>query len=147
MFKKLTGVNYSPDEFRKRKICLFCGRATITENDMCDECILKNYKICDMCGIVLRKGTYTFYFYDNRDEKRENEFGFKINKSMIREFSYTVNKDNHNEENICRDCENWKIHMHNKCCECKKDFENTKENYKINGNMCPTCSIKYYVKN
>lgn len=32
-----------------------------------------------------------------------------------------------------------------KCMDCRKDFENTEENYQSNGNFCATCSTKHAI--
>lgn len=145
MIKFKTGFKYDPTEFRKLNQCVQCGFASnICNGGVCDKCTSLDFKKCDICEILLRDGTYTFYTYDT-DESYRN-IDFKINKKDVVEFSYT--REEHHKSSVdglCVDCILWQTRMKHKCVCCDSRFLNTKENYKLNGNMCDFCSLYYEV--
>lgn len=139
--KHLTGVVYTPIDFRKLNQCIQCGHAlNIKYGKKCKACKLINLSQCKTCGILLREGLYERYTYDNRKIHRENPNGFKASRELIREFKYIegpLYKKHDNE--TCEDCFNLESRIKNVCWFCDVKFKNNKKNYKINGNICPSC--------
>lgn len=143
--KRLTGVRFTPDEFRKLNLCLSCLKASdIPYGTKCESCRDIEFKFCDICECVLREGFHRYYLYDNRDHHRDNGIGFLASKEMVREF--VVEKELpplDPESKICEDCVGWEARMKDICGWCDNDFTNTKEHYKLNGNMCGECALLY----
>jgi len=144
MIKKTTGVTFTPQEFRELNQCVCCGKADkIQYGGFCSECSKINHKYCDICEVVLRKGKYKFYNYDNRDDRKEFDIKFKAIKKIVREFVTEEERDNFGSEILCKDCIGWENRMKDICWKCDNDFTNTKENYKLNGNMCEECALLF----
>lgn len=140
--KKLTGVIFTPQEFRELKQCVCCGKAeNILEGELCCECKKVDYKNCEICEIVLRKGIYNFYSYDNREDKRESDTKFHGQKNNIREFITIKEIDNIENNTLCKNCIDWEKKMSDICWKCDNDFYNNKEHYKLNGNLCEECAL------
>lgn len=141
MKKKRTGIAYTPYEFRRLNQCTECGYATnILYGERCNDCVCANRNQCKMCECVLWKGERTMYTYDIFDSYRENGVEFKVSKKMIREFIYK--KLPYREQitnDLCAGCVDWKKRIKNICFKCKKRFNNTEQNYKLNGNFCQIC--------
>lgn len=141
MNKKLTGVIYTAREFRKLNQCLRCGKVSDIEiESLCDECKEMNLSNCEICEIVLRKGIHKFYTYNTKDRHLEDESDLKPNTKLVKE--YCVRKESlypQFSETLCSGCADWESQMKNKCWCCRNVFENSKENYKLNGNMCVKC--------
>lgn len=142
MVRILSGVTFTPQEFKEFNQCVYCGKVDkIPYGGTCEQCRLVGYKKCEMCEIILRCGEYSFYSYDNREDKREADIKFKANKNDVREFVEKKYIDNIFSDTLCKDCSDWKSKMSDICWKCDNDFYNTKENYKLNGNLCPDCQI------
>lgn len=143
MYKKETGVRFTPQEFRELNYCVCCGKEEKIEyGGRCSECSTIEYKHCEICDIVLRKGTYKFYSYDTKEDKRDSEVQFKANKRDVKEFVDTKNLDNIGSETLCKGCLNWEEKMSDVCPRCDNDFYNNKEHYKQSGNLCDYCVEK-----
>lgn len=137
MKKKLTGVSFTPNQFRELHQCVECGKAgKYGEEQKCESCIKLNLKHCDMCEILLRNGVFAFYTYDIKEDHRENGVEFKANKERIREFIYYKEYFEWHDQ-LCAECMGWEKNVKNKCWGTGVTFKNTKENYKLNGNMHP----------
>lgn len=142
--KKATEVISTPKEFRELNQCVYCGKADKIEyGGICNECKKLNYKNCDICEIVLRNGIYKFYSYDNREDKRESDIEFKAQKNNVREFVTIEEIHNIHDEKLCKNCVGWEKRMKDICWKCNNDFYNTKENYKLNGNLCEECALLF----
>lgn len=137
-----TGNTFNPDEFKLLVTCVICGRAN--KNERCDGCKDLKFDTCEMCDVLLRKGIQTHFSYDIREVKR-NVDSFKISKALIREF-LTESEPLYPHAfpdttiHLCSGCKDWEKLMKNKCWNCYRKFKNSKENYKLNGNMCKDCS-------
>jgi len=144
MIKEFTGITYTPKEFRFLNQCLRCGKATLMpEESLCEKCTKKNLPTCEMCEIILKKGIREHYYYDTKNCKRDKDLIQKVSKELIREFVRLEEVDNIHSENLCTNCEGWEKRMSNICFLCQNSFWNSKENYKINGNMCPECATQF----
>lgn len=144
MTKKKTGVSYSPQEFRELKECLYCGHA-VKElvGGICPVCASLNLKKCDMSGILLRKGWFTYYTYDIRSDFRNTDSKFVASKNRVIEFSYRVYEDELSDDpNLSKGARDWETRISNTCRDCGKEFKNSKEHYKEYGNYCPDCLRK-----
>lgn len=141
MIKTQTGIVYTPKEFKKLNQCVNCGKAN--KNDYakkCDECKILDLKKCDICEIVLRTGLTTYYTYDTFTTHRDSDVGFKASKNLVREFTYQdYPYSEKHSENLCVGCKDWKTDMKDKCAGCGSKFDNFKDYYKRNGNMCRIC--------
>lgn len=144
MKKKLTGVQYTPEEFRKLEQCISCLHATSIEyGGRCGKCYVIEFKYCEMCDVVMREGIHRFYSYDNRDIHRENGIEFLASKEPVREFIFEEDLPPLEHPTLCNDCIGWEAKMKDICWFCDNDFDNSKENYKLNGNMCLECSAQF----
>lgn len=143
MKRKLTGRNFTPIEFNRLAQCVQCGIAGLLQaGEKCEECKILDIPKCEICDIVLRKGVYKQYAYDIKEDYRTVDY--KVNKSSVREFFYYKEYYRKSDkEGLCVDCIDWEYQMRNKCWLCKKNFTNTKENYKYNGNMCSMCGLQF----
>lgn len=149
MLKTITGIKFTPENFRKLEQCVCCLKASkINYGEKCEDCSKINFKYCEMCESILRSGLHRYYSYDNRDTHRDNGIGFLASKEMIREFVFEetlpiipIN------ETICENCKGWKEWMKDICYWCDNDFLNNKDNYKINGNMCEECAWLTSIQN
>lgn len=143
MIKKLTGVEYTPEEFRTLKQCVRCGHAVKNIlGEVCEPCFDQKVGQCDMCEVLLRNGVYSLYTYDIKSEHREGE-DFIVSKQSVREFEYQVEFNNPaNDDFLCGSCITWGNEIRNHCGGCDKHFLNDRENYKENGNFCGECSHK-----
>lgn len=149
MIKQPTGKKYKPADFRKLNQCVYCGLAQlISEGEACEPCKAKNYKNCECCEAVLRKGTYKVYTYDTREIHRDGRVDFNPIKELVKEF-VSDEKPYHEQwsETLCVGCINWFEKVRNVCWMCENDFENTLQNYKLNGNVCGHCSRDIEVTN
>lgn len=137
---KFTGIVYTPQEFRTLNQCLLCGKSEkIKYGEKCESCQNFEVKLCEICDIVLRKGSFKFYSYDIKEEKRHTAVEFKPNKKMVREFVNTESRDNIFTETLCKGCADYKNRMKDICIRCDNDFFNNKEHYKEHANVCPVC--------
>jgi hypothetical protein len=144
MIRKSTGVVFSPQEFRELNNCLGCGRALkIAPLEKCQDCRDKNLTPCEMCEIILETGIHTHYTYDIRENKREGDREQYVSKESMREFLETEEVDNKYSNTLCKSCQDWENRIKDICWMCDNDFSNTKENYKLNGNMCEICSPQF----
>lgn len=143
MTKKQTGRSFSPEEFRALPKCLGCGIVLAQEIPYCEECHKQEVIKCEMCEAVLREGQWKAYAYDIKEVYRDNK-DLKVSKERVIEFFYyTESMAVKAEDGLCTGCVDWKTRMKNICFLCDNDFENTKENYKLNGNMCEFCSPQF----
>ncbi len=146
MFKKTTGVKYTPQEFRKLNQCLTCGKADsyIEVESQCNECQAKGFKKCKYCEIVLKEGVMIRYTYDIKEFRVDEEKRFKAKEQMIAEFSYeSLPISEKFSEDECEDCALSGEGMKNICFWCDEDFKNNLEYYKLNGNTCEKCLTKF----
>lgn len=150
MIKQATGVSYTPKEFRKLNQCVQCGIAGEIDYDAkCGKCSLENISCCNMCDSLLREGKFIFYTYDIKDDYRDGGINLRATKSkktigLINEFTYE-SEFSHSREDLCDRCIGWEDRKKNLCWKCGIGFTNTKENYKLNGNMCEYCSKIYKI--
>ena len=113
------------DEFLAGKQCLRCG--IFGQERICEIC--KPLKKCEVCSIILRK-SFRFYRYD------PNKRG-----TVYREHTYIIKSPYPPmSELMCKGCDNWEDGMKLWCFKCGEWFENTLNNYKINGNFCDNCN-------
>lgn len=145
MLKKKTGVCYTPADYRKLNHCVSCNRASsIDYGEMCETCKALNFKYCEMCDIRLRAGYEKFYAYDTKEELRDENSDLKVSKEMVCEFEILrAPYYPPVSETLCSGCADWEKRMKNKCWVCGCDFENSKQNYKDNGNLCNGCVARY----
>ena len=144
MIKKFTGVEYTPQEFRKLNQCLRCGKATtISKESLCEKCAKENLPNCEMCEIILKKGVKEHFLYDTKEYKREEDLIQKVSKELVKEFSWEEDNDNIYSKTLCKSCQDWESRMRNICWLCDNSFINSRENYKLNGNMCPECATLF----
>ena len=144
MIKQLTGVKFTPKEFRKLNYCISCSvMLNIPKGKKCNECLEKHFIHCEVCEIILQRGIKKHYSYDIRDEVRNDDMAHKISKEMVREFLETEEVNNKHSETLCTDCVNFEKRIKNKCWTCDSEFINSVENYKLNGNMCVRCSYTF----
>lgn len=135
--KKPTGRVCTPKQFRVLNQCIECGKAGMQDKETkCDDCMKLELNHCEMCTILLRNGTYKFYTYDIKDDKRSDDVQFILSKNGVREFTYEKTYCE-NVEGLCHKCVDWKTKIKNICWGTHTTFKNTKENYKLNGNMRP----------
>jgi hypothetical protein len=145
--KRATGVEYTPQEFRKLKECIECGKATPTvkpfkkaKGQRCEQCRSVVIPHCEMCDVLLRNGKHVFYTYDIKNDHREQGVGFKVSKELVREFEYELDFSNPlNDYSLCKFCTDWEMDFSTVCGMCDKLFPNTKEHYKEHGNLCKHC--------
>lgn len=145
MIKIPTGVTYTPKEFRSLNQCVQCGKSdNIPRGSSCEYCFQRNIPHCDICDILLRDGDYDYYTYDIKEISRDGDIKLLASKELVREFVYTETSSNpSNPEMLCVRCVGWEARMLNKCWDCGREFNNSKENYKENGNMCAGCALRY----
>lgn len=145
MQKTKTGVCFTPEEYRNLNHCVSCSKAcAIGYGEMCDECKATPMKFCDVCGIRLRDGSEKFYKYDNNDDLRDHNDDLKVSKNLIREFVILRSPFSPPlTDSLCTGCQDWKKKIKHTCWVCGDEFENSKENYKENGNCCGKCVAKY----
>lgn len=144
MIKRKTGVEYTPEQYRKLNRCLTCGKACdIKKESLCKNCLAKNFKRCEICEIILKEGWHKYYKYDTKENLRDVDLHFKVSKNIVKEF---LIKDKHDKlkcENICNSCIGWEQRIKNICYWCDKEFINNKENYKLYGNACIECVKRF----
>lgn len=142
MIKTPTGVKYSPQSFRELDQCVTCGKVgTCGYGNNCESCTKENLPKCHVCGIILREGFKNFYTYDIREEHRDGENELKASKECVVEFIYEREPlYTKISDDMCSGCINWKSRMKDVCMTCDNDFDNTEDNYKLNGNQCPECA-------
>lgn len=144
MIRKDTGVRLTPLEFRALNYCIGCGKMLqITYGSKCQECLEKNLVHCEMCEILLEKGIRKHYSYDIREDKRDEELIQKVSKELVREFLELEEIDNKFSDTLCKSCFGWEDRMKDICFMCDNDFSNSREHYKLNGNMCPECATQF----
>lgn len=142
MIKKLTGIIFDMHEFKKLNECIQCGKAQkIKKDTICEKCINKNIPKCKMCEILLRSEEEEIFTYDCKDSHREG-MKFKPIVKDVREFSYK-SKIIESKDGLCNRCIDWRKRKKNMCFNCDGYFENTDENYKLNGNLCRFCVPMY----
>lgn len=140
MIKK-TGVKFTQSEFRELNYCVRCGKmSNIKYGGICDECIEKNLKSCEMCGSILEKGVHKHYSYDTTGSKRDGDITPYVSKNPMIEFIEEIFKDNIFSDTLCKNCQGLEKRIKNICFMCGGNFINSRENYKLNGNMCELCS-------
>ena len=114
------------DEFLSGKQCLRCG--IFGTEKVCKLC--KDLKKCRICTIILRP-EFVFYKYT------PNTKG-----TFYKEHSYIiVSPYPPFIKNQCYDCIGWELGMKYWCYGCGEWFQNTLNNYKINGNFCDKCNV------
>lgn len=146
MIKKKTGIVYTPEEYRKLNRCLTCGKAcNIKKESLCENCIAKDFKKCEVCEIILRQGWHKYYKYDTKEHLRDIDLHFKVSKNIVKEFLIKDKHDKLIQENICNSCIGWESRIKNICYWCDSEFINSRENYKLNGNTCLKC-VEYFNK-
>lgn len=145
MSKKITGRLFEPQEFRKLNRCLSCGKACqIKKNENCDECIKANFKQCEICDIILYEGTREYYSYSIREFERGPDVRLKVSSEPVREFIYKEKPYHEKYSDImCMGCKDWESRMKQVCFLCRGGFDNFKEHYKVNGNMCRLCAAQF----
>jgi len=142
MSKKLTGIIFTPEEFRKLNECLQCGKAQpIKKNKVCPDCKIKNLKKCELCEILLRPEDTNLFTYDTQEYFRDN-LRFKPLVDSIREFTYITPKVE-SKDGLCSRCVDWETRMKKYCWVCNSYFENDKDHYKMHGNMCRYCASTF----
>lgn len=97
-----------------------------------------------MCEVLLRSGVYKFYTYDIKEDHRNDDTKMNASKELVREFTYEKTYEPH-DENLCSKCINWRDDRIHKCFTCEKEFLNTDTNYRLNGNICETCALKFEI--
>lgn len=135
-----TGNSIEPNEFRKLKKCLNCGkRVSKLENKKCEACKDIEIKHCNICDIILRENPYSFYTYDVKDFERETRL--KPQKNPIKEFFETRESKTFNKKDgdRCEYCFNTFLGIKDTCFVCKSGFYNDEEWYKEHGNLCLYC--------
>lgn len=85
----------------------------------------KDLQKCKICSILLRHA-FRFYKYNLNSDGDYNEISYVI-VSPYPPF----------KPNMCYGCIGWELGMKYWCYVCGKWFDNTLENYKVNGNCCP----------
>ena len=92
---------------------------------------------------------HSFYTYDNRDTYRDSGVQFLVSKELIREFSYEKlpSYPQVGISDICLGCANIESRIKDICFWCDNDFNNNVENYKLNGNTCEDCVIRFQYNN
>lgn len=143
--KDPTGVTHQPKDFRKFSKCVTCGHHSKKENSKCGFCIVLDLVHCVSCDIILRKESYFSYSYDNKLDYRPEEVKFLASKKIIREF-YTENDANCTfKEDMCDYCLELeqKNLMKNNCFNCKQEFSNTLEHWRMYGNYCKKCDSSF----
>lgn len=146
MIKHPTGIMFTSEEFRLRDQCLRCGRSFESLNNdlLCEQCSKENLQHCDMCEVLIRNGKYRFFTYDIRKDHRDGEEGFKASKEYVREFTYFENfNDGDGSGGTCDACKALIKTIKHVCGNCGNPFNNTEENYKVNGNTCGMCSARF----
>ena len=102
---------------------------------------LKDYK---ELKVVLRKGLHKFYTYDTREVHRDGSVEFNPIKELVREFTYhDYPAYEQYSDTMCVGCIGWEEKIKDVCWMCDNDFTNSRENYKLNGNMCEHCSARF----
>jgi hypothetical protein len=147
MIRKHTGVIFTPKEFRELNYCVGCSKMLeIQFGGKCPECLEKNLQPCEMCEIMLESGKHKHYSYDIREDKRDGERVQYVSKKLVREFLEIEEKDNKYSDTLCKFCQGWESRIKDICFLCDNDFVNSREHYKLNGNMCPECSTQFQKK-
>lgn len=138
---KETGRLIAPKDFRKLNYCLGCShKLEIPKKSFCRECLDKGLTNCEMCECRLEKGLHKHYYYYS-GEFDKDEVVVRTNKTFLREFLEETEYDNKYNDTLCKSCKGWK--KKNKCFMCLKGFKNSRENYKLNGNLCGDCVIRF----
>lgn len=156
--KKFTGRIFSPDEYKKFTKCVICGIVVKNkcknnnckdtdepcESHYCEHCMLLKFDKCKVCSGIFHIKPIKSYTYDIREIKRDNGFEFKVSKVFIREFEYykeptTILK----KDGICESCFGFENKIKNHCMICGDYFQNSRENYIKNGNMCEFQSFRF----
>lgn len=140
-----TNTSFPPELFKQLNRCIYCSKARIeiVRGGQCETCDNdeRPKNKCEVCGIILRNGEYTFFSYDNKDEHTGD--GFIGMKSSIKEFRYKKSYSHDAYGKTCKDCVNWREEIENKCWCCACSFNNNEENYKLNGNLCDLCATGF----
>lgn len=143
MTRKSTGTKFTPQEFKKLNYCVECGKVLdIKHGGKCKECLDNNLVPCEICEVLLRKGIFNYYSYDIRENKREDVIPY-VSKQLVREFLEIKKVNNKFSDTLCKDCQDWESKVKDICWKCDNDFNNSRENYKLNGNMCPECVTQF----
>ncbi len=137
MVNNLTGREFTPNEFRALNQCVNCGRAeNIEYGAVCATCAADELPRCGNCEKLIRNGDYLSFSYDDRPEQPWN--------TKVKEYAYIeTHSDALDEEGFCKRCVWPESRMKNKCFDCKREFGNTRDNFKKNGNLCGKCAEKY----
>ena len=142
MIKKATGLVLSPSDFRELNYCIQCGKMTdCLVNKKCSECL--DLVPCEMCEVLLHDGERKFYSYDTKEQKRDEDLIQYTSKQSIREFLEIEIESNKFSETLCKSCVGWEKRVKDVCFLCDNDFKNSREHYKLNGNMCPECATQF----
>ena len=99
------------------------------------------FRVC--VEIVLKTGEQKHYTYDIREIKRDEEKIQYLSKEPMREFVELEEVNNKYSDTLCVDCKDWEKRMKDICFLCDNDFSNSREHYKLNGNMCHKCMIQF----
>ena len=71
---------------------------------------------------------------------RDGEIAFKASKSLIKEFTFSDYPFSEKySDTLCVDCKDWESKIKDECVSCKSKFDNEKNYYKRNGNVCRVC--------
>ena len=138
-----TGVEFEPKVFRKLNYCLGCSRKLeIPKKSFCVECQAKNLSKCQVCECRLEKGLHKHYYYYSGIFDRD-EVVARSNKACLIEFLEVSEYDNKHSNTLCKSCKDWQKRIKDVCYMCDNDFKNSREHYKLNGNMCQECLIQF----
>ena len=149
MIKNLTGIEFTPSEFRKLNKCLGCGirRTYIQKDGLCNDCVAKDFQKCSSCGGILRYGEEKFYSYDIKEVRNEENKKFKAKQQPVKELTYIspIYSLKVEGSDMCASCIEIKANLKftNICFVCWNVFKNSWLNYKLNGSVCEICAPLY----